>query len=294
MAFETSKSNFTRRIQNIKYRQRYFVGEGIDVGAGANPLNYQFLNENKILYLPRKRNFHFPNIKNVLIYSNDWNEKDVAENINERLDKKFDFLYTSNLMEHVHHFERSLLDFSIVVKENGYLIVCVPDFELYEYETWPSLGNKTHNFCFSLNKTFDIKEHKRITHIIKNFYNLSLENIEIADTSYNFDIENKKDQTKELTTEAFVEFVCKVKRGKQYKYKDYDTLTLKEFEKKSDFNKDVLVIPDRGLSSNEIERIENLPRTDTFLPLADNFQHNPITYPTLYNKEYVRKIKTGG
>jgi len=227
------------------------------------------------------------NITNIDIYSEDWDKKNEAEVILQRIDKEYDFVYSSNLLEHVIHFERALLDFSILCKEGGYVISVIPDFELYEKEVWPPTKfNKDHKHCFSLCKSYNIKEHINVFKMIKNFYNLELVNAKTLDTNYEFDIKDE-DQTQGFDTEAFVEFICKKTKGS---YKDYKTLSVKEFDKKKNYNSDILVIPDKKLTKNEQKRIDNLPRTNTYLPLADNYHESPITYPMLYNVDYLSSI----
>lgn len=290
--FETSKSNFLRRTHERKFVDTFFKGEGIDIGAGANPTNYMFLysyvNDKLKKYIERglTNNKDFPNIQSCEIYSEDWNSKNIAEELCTNVTKLYDFVYSSNLLEHVIIFERALLDFSIITKDNGYVISVVPDFELYENSVWPPTKNHDHKHCFSLNKKLPINRHISITNSLKNFFNLELVYAQIVDTNYDYDVEFY-DQTDGYDTEAFIEFVCKKKKGS---YKNYDTLTVKEFDIEKDYNLDVLVIPDRDLTINEQKRIDNLPRTDTYLPLADNYHESPKTYPTLYNVDYLRSL----
>lgn len=289
---ESSKANFLRRSHQKSFRERYFVGEGIDIGAGSNPLNYMELNSwdlegKKYLQRGNITNKDLPFITHVDIYSQDWNKNNWAENILNRVKKNYDFVYSSNLLEHVQNFQRAFLDFSILCKDGGYVISAVPDFELYEKEIWPPQKNIEHKHCFSLSKKFNIKEHISLLKELKNFFNLEIVCAQTVDTNYNFDLDKEIDQTESMDTEAFVEFVCKKKKGS---YKNYETLTVKEFDSNKDYNSDILVIPDRALSKNEQKRINNLPRTDTYLPLADNFQESPITYPMLYNVEYLSSL----
>jgi len=290
--FESSKANFLRRMHEKSFRERYFVGEGIDIGAGANPLNYMMLdcwNQNGIHYIQRGNttNKDLPHITHIDIYSQDWDKRNNAEDLLDRVERTYDFVYSSNLLEHVIHFERALLDFSVICREGGYVISVIPDFELYEKEIWPPKDfNLDHKHCFSLCKSYDIKEHINIFKMIKNFYNLELVNAQTLDTNYEYN-RPTEDQTTGIDTESFVEFVCKKKKGS---YKNYETLTVKEFDSNKDYNSDILVIPDRDLSKNEQKRIDNLPRTDTYLPLADNFQDSPITYPMLYNVDYLSSL----
>ena len=295
MAQETSKANALRRSKEFNYVNKFFVGKGIDVGSGSNPLNYQHIGyRDKNHYSGYRffsKNSLFPKISSIKIYSSDWNTADEAEIILTREgSRKYDFCYSSNLLEHVKNFQRSLLDFSLVTKENGYVISCVPDFFLYEKEIWPPTKNTDHVSCFSINSDREFDTHYNLSKVLTYHTNLQILKLELADTLYDYYEQDKSiDQTNTQPhgAECFIEFVCKVLPESSYNnyaiISPLDFLSLND----SDITQDVLVVQNT-LSDTERLRIGNLPYTDTYIPLADNIQN---TFPVFVNKNYVAKFK---
>ena len=293
MAKETSKANSLRRSKELSYINKFFVGCGIDVGAGGNPLNYQHIYHEDANSFGNYRfitkNSLFPKISSVKIYSSDWNPADEAESILTKEGKrKYNFCYSSNLLEHVTNFQRSLLDFSLITKPDGYVISCVPDFLLYEKEIWPPIKNKDHVSCFSVNRDVEIDTHYNLSKVLPYHSNLKIVKLELADTLYDYSEEDASiDQTFIVPhgAECFVEFVCKVLPDTCYN--NYVILSPLELLTLNDASQDVLVI-ENILSDTEKLRIDNLPYTDTFIPLADSIQN---AFPVFINKNYIAKFK---
>jgi hypothetical protein len=295
MAQETSKANSLRRSKETNYINKFFVGKGIDVGAGANPLNYQKIDFRDSAFFSNyrffKNNSYFPKIDSVKIYSSDWDSNNEAEAILKREGiRKYDFCYSSNLLEHVKNFQRSLLDFSLVTKANGYVISCVPDFLLYEKEIWPSIKNIDHISCFSINRDTNFDTHYNLSKVLSYHTNLQVVKLELADTLYDYSVDDKdidQTNTEPHGAECFIEFVCKVLPEACYNnyaiLSPIELLTLNDFE----ITQDVLVVQN-SLSETEKLRIANLPYTETLIPLADSIQN---TFPVFINKNYIAKFK---
>jgi hypothetical protein len=296
MAEETSKANVLRRSKEQCFVDKFFNGNGIDVGAGSNPLNYSRIrykdSNNFGSYRFISKNSFFPKIKSVKIYSWDWNPLDEAEKIVTREGvRKYDFCYSSNLLEHVISFQRSLLDFSLITKIGGYIINSVPDFFMYEKEIWPPIKNADHKSCFSICKNRDIEAHYNLSKVLTFHSNLHICKLELADTLYDYTVEDKSvDQTYTSPhgAECFIEFVCKVLPGNSG-YNNYTIISQLDFLSLDDrdITQDVLVVQDT-ISETEKLRIANLPYTDTFIPLADDIQNS---FPVFINKNYIAKFK---
>lgn len=105
-----------------------FTGEGIDIGCGSKPV-----------------------VDNALGF--DKNSGD-ANYIMEYLpkEKKFDFVFSSHCLEHMHNPISCLRDWWGLVKPNGSLILVVPDEDLYEQGYYPSLFNDDHKHTFTIGK----------------------------------------------------------------------------------------------------------------------------------------------
>ena len=68
-------------------------------------------------------------------------------------DSEFDFVYSSHMLEHVENAETALKNWWRVLKPGGYLILYLPDRELFERKKiLPSCWNNTHRRFFLLEK----------------------------------------------------------------------------------------------------------------------------------------------
>lgn len=64
----------------------------------------------------------------------------------------FDTVHSSHSLEHMHDPVDAIARWWKLVKPGGYLIVVVPDEDLYEQGIWPSAFNSDHKSTFRLNK----------------------------------------------------------------------------------------------------------------------------------------------
>jgi len=122
-----------RRFNDGYFHSRYFVGRGIDVGSGNDSLS-QYINV-------------FHGIKSI----RNWDAVDGdAQYLDNVPDNEFDFLHSSHCLEHMVDVSLALENWVRVVKPNGFLIITVPDFEIYEHGVWPSHYNEDHKWTFSM------------------------------------------------------------------------------------------------------------------------------------------------
>lgn len=130
---ETSKS-IPRRLSDSRFLSRYFVGRGIDVGAGNDPLSeYAAL---------------FPLMADCLPYDKEQGNAQLLSHMEQR----FDFLYSSHCLEHLADPWEALRNWCETVRPGGYLVVIVPDEDLYEQGHWPSIHNDDHKHTFTMYK----------------------------------------------------------------------------------------------------------------------------------------------
>ena len=170
MSRETSKCYMRRYIQG---HLKFLVGNGIDIGGGDDP------------FLP---------ISGTCI---NWDcqfgldgEKmvDVENN-------KYDFLYSSHCLEHLDNHEAAFSRWVDVVKDNGYIYVAVPDFDLYEGGL--RIVNAFHKRAFSMHR----KNNPNIPLVnIFDFLKLYEDRIELkyiglCDDYYDYNIPKNIDQT---------------------------------------------------------------------------------------------------
>lgn len=162
--FETKK-NFERRKRE-GYFEKYFVGQGIDIGCGPDPL------------LPDCRHW-------------DLSDGD-AQYLKSIADQSFDWVYSSHCLEHMIDPSIALLNWWRVLKLNGYLVIIVPDFALYEQFQWPSHYNSDHKHKFSLIFT---SETINIVDLVHKLANAQLLLARINDAHFDYQ-ETKIDRTR--------------------------------------------------------------------------------------------------
>jgi SAM-dependent methyltransferase len=121
-----------RRVQDPQFSARYFVGRGLDVGAGADGIG-------------RQRDL-FPRTTKV----RHW---DVGDGDGEELSGvdpcSYDFVHSSHSLEHMRDPVRSLRRWLDVTVYGGHVIVLVPDEDMYEQGRWPSTFNPDHKWTFT-------------------------------------------------------------------------------------------------------------------------------------------------
>jgi SAM-dependent methyltransferase len=121
-----------RRFHDGLFHSRYFVGEGIDIGGAPDPLK-QFVGV-------------FPLLKFVLTWDLDDGDAQYMQGVPDNI---YDFVHSSHCLEHVHDPRTALANWTRIVKPGGFLIVTVPDEDLYEQGAWPSRFNSDHKWSFT-------------------------------------------------------------------------------------------------------------------------------------------------
>jgi SAM-dependent methyltransferase len=187
MSDESSKAN--KRRANTYLYNKVFSGEGIDIGSGGDILQKEV----------------YPNIKSVEPF--DLKHGD-AQYINKYIKKQFDFVHSSQCLEHMVDANVALKNWWEIVKPGGYLIFSMPDEDLYEQGVFPSRWNHDHKWTFSIYKTNSWSPvHLNILDMIFKLENLEILKIELIDTNYNYSLSNI-DQTRN-EVEAFIEVILK-------------------------------------------------------------------------------------
>ncbi len=129
---ECSKS-IARRLTQPNFMRRYFRGDGIDVGGKPDPL---------ALYAEL-----FPLMGDVWT----WDKEDGdAQTLPGVPDESVDFVHASHCLEHLDDPQAALMHWLRVLRPGGYVIVTVPDEDLYEQGVFPSTFNPDHKRSFSI------------------------------------------------------------------------------------------------------------------------------------------------
>jgi len=121
---EASKTN---KYRSKDFFDTYFSGDVLDIGAGND------------LVCPHARRFD--------------REDGDANFLDDYFPpESFDTVNSSHCLEHMNHPVQTLARWWKLVKVGGYMIIVVPDEDLYEQGLWPSFGSNEHKSTFRLNK----------------------------------------------------------------------------------------------------------------------------------------------
>ncbi len=190
---ETSKS-VLRRIHDNRFATRYFVGNGIDIGAGPDSLlQYQEF---------------FPGMRSC----RPWDLKDGdAQFLPGVSDASLDFAHSSHCLEHMRDPREAMHHWLRVLKPGGHLVVLVPDEDLYEQGVFPSTYNSDHKWTFTTCKaaTWSPKS-VNLSTMLAEFSSLALLlKLELLDATYRFKLGKRLDQTMTPVGECAIEFVMR-------------------------------------------------------------------------------------
>ena len=189
---EMSKS-IPRRMRDPNFLRRYFVGRGVDIGGRPDPL-------------PLYAEF-FPLMGEVKVW-------DLADGDAQFMagvpDGAFDFVHSSHCLEHLHDPEEGLRNWLRVVRPGGYVVVTVPDEDLYEQGVFPSTYNRDHKVTFTLHK--DASWSPRSINLLGLLARLGpqarVEKVELLNASFRFDLP-RYDQTATPVAECAIEFIIR-------------------------------------------------------------------------------------
>ena len=188
MAREQSKSA-KRRFNDGKFHSTYFVGHGIDIGAGPDPLS--------------QYSHVFRGMTRVHSWDTPQGDAQYVKWIN---DNQYDFVHSSHCLEHMVDPYVALQNWIRITKPGGHLIITVPEETLYEHGKWPSRFNGDHKWSFSIHKTrHSMPKAISIIEMLLTFDNIDVKRIELVDDFFN--PTEPADQTRTITTECSIEII---------------------------------------------------------------------------------------
>lgn len=131
---ETSKA-VLRRVRQPEFASRYFIGQGLDIGGGTDPLG---------LYGEL-----FPAVTGLKVW--DIVEGDL-QHLTGLADNTFDFVHATFVLQRLADPREALRHWFRVLKPGGHLVALVPDEDMYEQGHWPSRHNHDNRWTFTLFK----------------------------------------------------------------------------------------------------------------------------------------------
>jgi SAM-dependent methyltransferase len=130
--FEQSKA-VKRRFHIGAFHNSYFVGYGIDIGCGQDSLN------------------NYRHVFRSIEHVRGWDLPDGdAQYLKGVDDNTYDFVTSSHCLEHMVDVVTALTNWIRVCKRGGYIVITIPDEEMYEHDYWPSRYNSDHKWSFTL------------------------------------------------------------------------------------------------------------------------------------------------
>jgi SAM-dependent methyltransferase len=189
---ECSKS-IMRRLSDPNFTNRYFVGRGLDIGGGPDPL---------ALY--RQLFCRMGEVRT-------WDREDGdAQLLATVKDGEYDFVHSSHCLEHLVVPCEGLRNWFRAVRPGGYLIVTIPDEDLYEQGVFPSTFNPDHKWTFTIFKTRSWSERSlNVIDLVRELgESAELVRLEQLSFTYRYDLP-RYDQTLTPVGECGIEFVVR-------------------------------------------------------------------------------------
>ena len=140
----------------------YISGKGLDIGAGRDAVS-----------------------EDVQIFDMEHGDAGHID-----IEGSFDYVWSSHCLEHMYNPHKALRLWWSLVKRGGYLIIIVPDEDLYEQGVWPSRYNADHKH------TFTVEKEESWSPVSINLKPLllelggTLELLEVQDDGYDYDAED--------------------------------------------------------------------------------------------------------
>lgn len=189
---ECTKSS-QRRLGLPAFHRHYFVGRGLDVGGKPDPLALHASS--------------FNGIESVRT----WDKEDGdGQTLAGVPDNSYDFVHSSHCLEHLEDPREALGHWLRVVKPGGFVIVTVPEEDLYEQGRFPSTFNRDHKWTFTIFKRRSWCS--RSLNLIDLATGLGDEaellKVEKLDATYRYDLP-RVDQTLSPAIEAAIELVIR-------------------------------------------------------------------------------------
>jgi len=190
---EQSKSA-KRRFYDGNFLTKYFVGDGIDIGCGDDSIS-QYISI-------------FRSIESIRLWDKQDGDAQYLETIDDNV---FNFVHSSHSLEHMQDVTIALSNWIRVLKSGGYLIITVPDEDLYEHGYWPSRFNTEHFWSFTIYKNNSkMPKSINVIDLVKQFSSsIICEKIQLINDFHNYYTKTKQDQTLDHNAECSIEIIWK-------------------------------------------------------------------------------------
>ena len=122
----------------------------------------------------------------------------------------YDFVHSSHCLEHLVDPKVGINNWFRILKPNGYLIVTIPDEDMYEQGIWPSNFNLDHKWSFTIYKKSSWSPNSvNIIDLLQTLGNeAQIIAIQLINSAYRYSLP-RYDQTATPVAESAIEFIIK-------------------------------------------------------------------------------------
>lgn len=157
----------TNKIRTKDFFDKYFSGRVLDIGAG----------DDLICSSAERFDVEDGDANNITLY---------------KKHEVYDTIHSSHCLEHMANPHHALTEWWMLLKPGGYLVLVVPDEDLYEQGIWPSAFNSDHK------NTFTLKEGKswspaswNIRNLVSKLDGAEIISAEVQDEGYDYSLQTK-------------------------------------------------------------------------------------------------------
>lgn len=191
MSQEAYKAAKRRMSEAPEFWANVFSGKGIDLGCGCAPIGLE----------------HYPKITQNFAWDKVLNSRHDVSSLPFD-DKEFNWAHASHVLEHVENPIATCNEWMRVLTPGGWLVITVPDFNLYERDQWPSRFNPDHK------STWSIEMAKSLIAILSVNWDVLESDVKLLDAGFNPDLPNHIDQTRPpYNAECAVEIIIRKGHG---------------------------------------------------------------------------------
>ncbi len=175
------------------FARRWFVGAGLDIGGKPDPL---------ALYAG-----FFPLMTGCRTW--DWEDGD-AQDLAGVPEASLDFVHSSHCLEHLRDPRVGLAAWFRALKPGGFLVITVPDEDLYEQGGFPSDFNRDHKWTFTILKARSWSAQSiNVVELLSGLGPAAdIEKLALLNSTYRYDLP-RFDQTLAPIGESGIEFVVR-------------------------------------------------------------------------------------
>lgn len=195
---ETSKA-LIRRLSDARFVNTYFVGDGVDIGAGRDCIG--------------KYAGQFPLMGTV----KNWDLSDGdAQLMASAPDNSYDFVHSSHCLEHLYDPYEAFDNWIRICRQGGHIIVTIPDEDLYEQGKWPSTFNGDHKTSWTILKheSWSSSSINVLEFLYQFKEKIEVLKVELANSSFLYGAQ-RFDQTYHSISECAIEFIVRKKTDEE-------------------------------------------------------------------------------